>query len=184
MNFAICEGNKSVVTRADVERARNGCVLANMGHVSAEIELDWLQAPPIAPASSTQSKASSDRPPLNKSISSTSSTGGSGTSPSIAGGGAGVGSPKTGSGSGREGSPTPDLRLEGVERVRPLVDHIIFADGRHVVLLAEGSPLNLATAAVPSFVVSITATAQVRLERLLFKIKRVYFRYRTFSLKD
>lgn len=150
-----------MVTRADVERARNGCVIANMGHTSSEIELDWLLTLPNAPASAAgaQSKSSSSsRPPLNKSTSSASTTGGGGSSSS-----AGVaGSPKTADTSGSEGSPATDVQLEGVEHVRPLVDHILFADGRHVVLLAEGSPLNLATSAVPSFVISITATAQVR----------------------
>ena len=156
------------MTRADVERARGGCVIANMGHTSSEIELDWLQTPTSTSSSSasaaagTQIKAAATagRPPLNKSASSA-STGGAV--------GGGVGSPKTGSGPTGSGSgsescstPVPDVRFEGVEHVRPLVDHIRFADGRHVVLLAEGSPLNLATAAVPSFVVSVTATALVR----------------------
>lgn len=46
------------------------------------------------------------------------------------------------------------------ERVRPQVDHIIWPDGKRVVLLAEGRLLNLSCSTVPSFVLSITATTQ------------------------
>ncbi|XP_042351829.1 S-adenosylhomocysteine hydrolase-like protein 1 isoform X2 [Plectropomus leopardus] len=45
-------------------------------------------------------------------------------------------------------------------RVRPQVDHIIWPDGKRVVLLAEGRLLNLSCSTVPSFVLSITATTQ------------------------
>ncbi|CAN9499182.1 unnamed protein product [Ophioblennius macclurei] len=46
------------------------------------------------------------------------------------------------------------------ERVRPQVDHIIWPDGKRVVLLAQGRLLNLSCSTVPSFVLSITATTQ------------------------
>ncbi|XP_028305959.1 S-adenosylhomocysteine hydrolase-like protein 1 isoform X1 [Gouania willdenowi] len=46
------------------------------------------------------------------------------------------------------------------ERVRPQVDHIIWPDGKRIVLLAEGRLLNLSCSTVPSFVLSITATTQ------------------------
>ncbi|XP_062245563.1 S-adenosylhomocysteine hydrolase-like protein 1 isoform X1 [Platichthys flesus] len=50
-----------------------------------------------------------------------------------------------------------DLRWE---RVRPQVDHVIWPDGKRIVLLAEGRLLNLSCSTVPSFVLSITATTQ------------------------
>ncbi|XP_035012101.1 S-adenosylhomocysteine hydrolase-like protein 1 isoform X1 [Hippoglossus stenolepis] len=46
------------------------------------------------------------------------------------------------------------------ERVRPQVDHVIWPDGKRIVLLAEGRLLNLSCSTVPSFVLSITATTQ------------------------
>ncbi|KAK5902440.1 hypothetical protein CesoFtcFv8_007690 [Champsocephalus esox] len=52
---------------------------------------------------------------------------------------------------------TAELRWE---RVRPQVDHVIWPDGRRIVLLAEGRLLNLSCSTVPSFVLSITATTQ------------------------
>ncbi|XP_036346687.1 adenosylhomocysteinase-like 2 [Rhagoletis pomonella] len=45
-------------------------------------------------------------------------------------------------------------------RVRSQVDHIIWPDGRIVILLAEGRLVNLSCSTVPSFVVSVTASAQ------------------------
>uniref|UniRef100_A0A8B9JSP8 Adenosylhomocysteinase-like 1 n=1 Tax=Astyanax mexicanus TaxID=7994 RepID=A0A8B9JSP8_ASTMX len=52
---------------------------------------------------------------------------------------------------------TPELTWE---RVRSQVDHIIWPDGKRVILLAEGRLLNLSCSTVPSFVLSITATTQ------------------------
>ncbi|XP_062276189.1 S-adenosylhomocysteine hydrolase-like protein 1 isoform X1 [Scomber scombrus] len=46
------------------------------------------------------------------------------------------------------------------ERVRSQVDHVIWPDGKRIVLLAEGRLLNLSCSTVPSFVLSITATTQ------------------------
>ncbi|XP_061629899.1 S-adenosylhomocysteine hydrolase-like protein 1 isoform X1 [Phyllopteryx taeniolatus] len=46
------------------------------------------------------------------------------------------------------------------ERVRPRVDHIVWPDGRRIVLLAEGGLLNLSCSTVPPFVLSVTATTQ------------------------
>ncbi|XP_029992015.1 S-adenosylhomocysteine hydrolase-like protein 1 isoform X3 [Sphaeramia orbicularis] len=46
------------------------------------------------------------------------------------------------------------------EHVRPQVDHIVWPDGKRIVLLAEGRLLNLSCSTVPSFVLSITATTQ------------------------
>ncbi|XP_057693097.1 S-adenosylhomocysteine hydrolase-like protein 1 isoform X1 [Corythoichthys intestinalis] len=45
-------------------------------------------------------------------------------------------------------------------RVRPQVDHIVWPDGRKIILLAEGRLLNLSCSTVPPFVLSITATTQ------------------------
>lgn len=46
------------------------------------------------------------------------------------------------------------------EKVRSQVDHIIWPDGRRIVLLAEGRLLNLSCSTVPSFVLSITHCTQ------------------------
>lgn len=48
------------------------------------------------------------------------------------------------------------------ERVRSQVDHIIWPDGKRMILLAEGRLLNLSCSSIPSFVVSITSATQVR----------------------
>uniref|UniRef100_A0A3P8V1U5 S-adenosylhomocysteine hydrolase-like protein 1 n=3 Tax=Cynoglossus semilaevis TaxID=244447 RepID=A0A3P8V1U5_CYNSE len=52
---------------------------------------------------------------------------------------------------------TADLKWE---HLRPQVDHIIWPDGKRIILLAEGRLLNLSCSTVPSFVLSITAVAQ------------------------
>lgn len=60
--------------------------------------------------------------------------------------------------------PRPQASLRSPEltweRVRSQVDHIIWPDGKRVVLLAEGRLLNLSCSTVPTFVLSITATTQ------------------------
>ncbi|CAF87449.1 unnamed protein product, partial [Tetraodon nigroviridis] len=58
---------------------------------------------------------------------------------------------------------TPELTWE---RVRSQVDHVIWPDGKRIVLLAEGRLLNLSCSTVPTFVLSITATTQVRADTL------------------
>ena len=52
------------------------------------------------------------------------------------------------------------------ERVRSQVDHIIWPDGKRMILLAEGRLLNLSCSSIPSFVVSITSATQVHATRL------------------
>ncbi|XP_029631140.1 S-adenosylhomocysteine hydrolase-like protein 1 isoform X1 [Salmo trutta] len=52
---------------------------------------------------------------------------------------------------------TPELTWE---RVCSQVDHVIWPDGKRVILLAEGRLLNLSCSTVPTFVLSITATTQ------------------------
>ncbi|XP_055797229.1 putative adenosylhomocysteinase 3 [Salvelinus fontinalis] len=46
------------------------------------------------------------------------------------------------------------------ERVRSQVDHVIWPDGKRIILLAEGHLLNLSCSTVPTFILSITATTQ------------------------
>lgn len=53
---------------------------------------------------------------------------------------------------------TPDLTWE---KVRSQVDHVIWPDGKRIILLAEGRLVNLSCSSLPSFVVSITAATQV-----------------------
>ena len=53
---------------------------------------------------------------------------------------------------------TPDLTWE---KVRSQVDHVIWPDGKRMILLAEGRLVNLSCSSVSSFVVSITAATQV-----------------------
>ncbi|XP_018589463.1 S-adenosylhomocysteine hydrolase-like protein 1 isoform X1 [Scleropages formosus] len=90
-----CTGNKNVVTREQLDRVKNGCIVCNMGHSNTEIDVASLR--------------------------------------------------------------TPELTWE---RVRSQVDHVIWPDGKRVVLLAEGRLLNLSCSTVPTFVLSITATTQ------------------------
>ncbi|XP_030650280.1 adenosylhomocysteinase like 2a isoform X2 [Chanos chanos] len=52
---------------------------------------------------------------------------------------------------------TPELRWL---RVRPNLDHIIWPDGKRILLLAKGRLLNLSCSTVPTYVFSITATTQ------------------------
>ncbi|KAI8119593.1 putative adenosylhomocysteinase 2 [Lucilia cuprina] len=52
---------------------------------------------------------------------------------------------------------TPELTWE---RVRSQVDHVIWPDGRMIILLAEGRLVNMSCSSIPSFVVSITASTQ------------------------
>ncbi|KAK7896205.1 hypothetical protein WMY93_021530 [Mugilogobius chulae] len=52
---------------------------------------------------------------------------------------------------------TPELKWV---KVRPQVDHVVWPDGKRILLLAEGGLLNLSCSTVPSFVHSITATTQ------------------------
>ncbi|KAM9470693.1 adenosylhomocysteinase like 2a isoform 2-T2 [Clarias gariepinus] len=53
---------------------------------------------------------------------------------------------------------TPELTWH---HVRTHVDHIVWPDGKTIVLLAEGRPVNLSSSAVPVFVLSITEITQV-----------------------
>lgn len=44
--------------------------------------------------------------------------------------------------------------------MRSQVDHIIWPDGKMIVLLAEGRLVNLSCSTIPSFVVSVSAATQ------------------------
>ncbi|XP_030375829.1 adenosylhomocysteinase-like 2 [Scaptodrosophila lebanonensis] len=46
------------------------------------------------------------------------------------------------------------------ERVRSQVDHVIWPDGKMIILLAEGRLVNLSCSTISSFVVSVTSTTQ------------------------
>lgn len=46
------------------------------------------------------------------------------------------------------------------EKVRSQVDHVIWPDGKRIILLAEGRLVNLSCSSLPSFVVSITSATQ------------------------
>ncbi|KAK7590245.1 hypothetical protein V9T40_001858 [Parthenolecanium corni] len=52
---------------------------------------------------------------------------------------------------------TPELMWE---RVRSQVEHVIWPDGKRIVLLAEGRLVNMSCSSLPSFVVSITAATE------------------------
>lgn len=52
---------------------------------------------------------------------------------------------------------TPDLTWL---RVRSQVDHVVWPDGKRIILLAEGRIVNLSCSTMPSFVVSVTASTQ------------------------
>lgn len=52
---------------------------------------------------------------------------------------------------------TPDLTWE---KVRSQVDHIIWPDGKRIILLAEGRLVNMSCSSVSSFVVSVTSCTQ------------------------
>ncbi|XP_065313739.1 S-adenosylhomocysteine hydrolase-like protein 1 isoform X2 [Gordionus sp. m RMFG-2023] len=46
------------------------------------------------------------------------------------------------------------------EKVRSQVDHIIWPDGKRIILLAEGRLVNLSCSTIPSFIISITSATQ------------------------
>ncbi|MCH9704574.1 MAG: adenosylhomocysteinase, partial [Proteobacteria bacterium] len=55
------------------------------------------------------------------------------------------------------------------ENIKPQVDHVIFPDGKRIILLAEGRLVNLSCAAGhPSFVMSTSFTNQVLAQIELF----------------
>ena len=55
------------------------------------------------------------------------------------------------------------------------VDHIIWPDGKRIVLLAEGRLLNYSCSSVPSFVLSVTSCTQVRTLEVIPKMLASFF---------
>jgi adenosylhomocysteinase len=51
------------------------------------------------------------------------------------------------------------------EEIRLNVHHLTFPNSKRVILIAEGRIMNLCCSSVPSFVVSITASTQVKLNK-------------------
>ncbi|KAB7506903.1 Adenosylhomocysteinase 3 [Armadillidium nasatum] len=76
---------------------------------------------------------------------------------------------------------TPDLTWE---KVRSQVDHILWPDGKRIILLAEGRLVNLSCSSVPSFVVSITSCSQGTIFKLfsflLSSLRRAYDNFKVF----
>ncbi|XP_071438931.1 adenosylhomocysteinase-like 1 isoform X4 [Hetaerina americana] len=68
---------------------------------------------------------------------------------------------------------TPDLTWE---KVRSQVDHVIWPDGKRIILLAEGRLVNLSCSSLPSFVVSITAATQALALIELFNAPHVRYK--------
>lgn len=67
------------------------------------------------------------------------------------------------------------LRQYEWENIKPQVDHIIFPDGKRIILLAEGRLVNLGCATGhPSFVMSASFTNQVLAQIELFKYHQQY----------
>ena len=61
------------------------------------------------------------------------------------------------------------------ENIKPQVDHVIFPDGKRIILLAEGRLINLGCATGhPSFVMSSSFTNQVIAQIELFKNTKEY----------
>jgi adenosylhomocysteinase len=67
------------------------------------------------------------------------------------------------------------LRQYEWENIKPQVDHVIFPDGKRIILLAEGRLVNLGCATGhPSFVMSTSFTNQVLAQIELFQQSQKY----------
>ena len=101
--FVTTTGNKSVITRAHMERMKNQAIVLNIGHFDNEIDITDLQ----------------------------------------------------------------DLTWE---EIKPQVDHVVFPDGKRIIVLAKGRLANLGCATGhPSFVMSTSFTNQVLAQIELWK---------------
>lgn len=67
---------------------------------------------------------------------------------------------------------SPDLTWQNI---RPQVDHIVWPNGKRIVLLAEGRLANLGYCSTPSFVVSVTVTTEALALIDLFKAPTGYY---------
>ncbi|XP_014594558.1 adenosylhomocysteinase 3 isoform X5 [Equus asinus] len=141
-----CTGNKNVVTREHLDRMKNSCIVCNMGHSNTEIDVTYqsisqcdflvLKFYGIFLAQlyfclGKWLKQSMLSSPLRAALIELQHC--------------------------QASLRTPELTWE---RVRSQVDHVIWPDGKRIVLLAEGRLLNLSCSTVPTFVLSITATTQ------------------------
>ncbi|CAG9134166.1 unnamed protein product [Plutella xylostella] len=138
-------GNKGVVTREHMERMRNGCVVCNMGHSNTEVDVHCLRTPDLlwerVRSQATGNKGVVTREHMERMRNGcvVCNMGHSNTEVDV------------------HCLRTPDLLWE---RVRSQVDHIIWPNGKRIVLLAEGRLANLCCSSLPSFVVSVTAATQ------------------------
>ena len=67
------------------------------------------------------------------------------------------------------------LRKYTWENIKPQVDHVIFSDGKRIIVLAEGRLVNLGCATGhPSFVMSASFTNQVLAQMELFNHREKY----------
>ncbi|KAM6151986.1 adenosylhomocysteinase 3 [Erethizon dorsatum] len=138
-----CTGNKNVVTREHLDRMKNSCIVCNMGHSNTEIDVTYQVS-------------------LNMTFTLALSL--YGTTLSLWGNWLNHSmllSPLRAAlielQHCQASLRTPELTWE---RVRSQVDHVIWPDGKRIILLAEGRLLNLSCSTVPTFVLSITATTQ------------------------
>lgn len=74
---------------------------------------------------------------------------------------------------------TPELTWE---KVRSQVDHVIWPDGKRIVLLAEGRLVNLSCSSIPSFVASITACTQALALIEMFNAPQGRYKYDVYLL--
>lgn len=129
-------GNKNVVTREHMDKMKNGCIVCNMGHSNTEIDVvsNFCKFYHIT----FQFYFSI---PLNfASIFQMNKI------------------PFFFLISNLQNSlRTPELTWE---KVRSQVDHIVWPDGKRIILLAEGRLVNLSCSSIPSFVVSVTSATQ------------------------
>ncbi|KPP57893.1 hypothetical protein Z043_124333 [Scleropages formosus] len=187
-----CTGNKNVVTREQLDRVKNGCIVCNMGHSNTEIDvvrrLGWLRTLTRGVEPCEALKHGTLVSPVWYILPVRSWQRGVSRSGTIrrhhAGDGGRISIEEPLSANVRECRcvglttvllPQASLRTPELtwERVRSQVDHVIWPDGKRVVLLAEvrrraladthplpGRLLNLSCSTVPTFVLSITATTQ------------------------
>ncbi|XP_047550537.1 adenosylhomocysteinase 3 isoform X2 [Lutra lutra] len=142
-----CTGNKNVVTREHLDRMKNSCIVCNMGHSNTEIDVLYFSLGKWLKQSMLSSALRAALIELQHC---------QGEPRSLRRWNLGHEDMKA-----EPWAPaslrTPELTWE---RVRSQVDHVIWPDGKRIVLLAEGRLLNLSCSTVPTFVLSITATTQ------------------------
>ncbi|KAF9798158.1 hypothetical protein SFRURICE_013045 [Spodoptera frugiperda] len=138
----------------DVQRCapKNGCVVCNMGHSNTEVDVHALRTPDLL-WERVRSQLKNGCVVCNM--------GHSNTEVDV------------------HALRTPDLLWE---RVRSQVDHIIWPNGKRIVLLAEGRLANLCCSSLPSFVVSVTAATQAL--ALIELYNAPHHRYKLWMVED